>query len=330
MPAKRANLTGHAARLLGAALLFVVAPLASAQNYPVKPLRMIIPFPAGGTADIIARLVGQKFSERVGQPVIAENRVGAGGTIGSDLVAKAAPDGYTFLMTTTGSHLLTSLVSKNVPYDPLKDFSAITGATESYSGLAVAPSLGINSVRELLDLASKNPGKLTYSSAGIGTAFHLTGALFGAAGNVELTHVPYKGAGQALNDLMSGTITMTFSAITSQLPFVRSGKLKLIAVMGSKRFGAYPDVPTVSEALPNFENLESMVGFLGPAALPPPILGRMNAELAAAVLSPDVRAKLDADGNTPVGNTPEQFAAHLQRAYKSYVLAVKIAGLKPE
>lgn len=330
MPAKRADSTGHWARWLGAALLFVAAPLASAQNYPVKPLRMIIPFPAGGTADIIARLVGQKFSERVGQPVIAENRVGAGGTIGSDLVAKAAPDGYTFLMTTTGSHLLTSLVSKNVPYDPLKDFSAITGATESYSGLAVAPSLGINSVRELLDLASKNPGKLTYSSAGIGTAFHLTGALFGAAGNVELTHVPYKGAGQALNDLMSGTITMTFSAITSQLPFVRSGKLKLIAVMGSKRFGAYPDVPTVSEALPNFENLEAMVGFLGPAGLPAPILGRMNAELAAAVLSPDVRAKLEADGNTPVGNTPEQFAAHLQRAYKSYVLAVKIAGLKPE
>ena len=313
-----------------AALLLLSSPLAMAQNYPAKPLRMIIPFPAGGTADIIARLVGAKMSERIGQPVIAENRVGAGGTIGSDLVAKAAPDGYTFLMTTTGSHLLTSLVSKSVPYDPLRDFTAITGATESYSGLAVAPSLGVNSVRELLDLARRNPGKLTYSSAGIGTAFHLAGALFGNAGNVELTHVPYKGAGQALNDLMTGTITMTFSAITSQLPFLRSGKLKLIAVLGSKRFGALPDVPTVSEALPNFENLEAMTGFLGPAGLPAPLLGRLNTELAGAVNSTDVRTKLEADGNTPVGNTPEQFAAHLQRAHLSYVRAVKLVNLKPE
>ncbi len=319
-----------AAPWIGAALSVFAAHAAFAQNYPAKPLRMIVPFPAGGTADIIARLVGQKFSERIGQPLIAENRVGAGGTIGSDLVAKAVPDGYMFLMTTTGTHLLTSLVTKNVPYDSLKDFTAITGATESYSGLAVAPQLGINTVKELLDLARKDPGKHTYSSAGIGTAFHLTGALFAAAGKVELTHVPYKGAGQALNDLMSGTITMTFSAITSQLPFLHSGKLKLIAVMGSKRFGSFPDIPTVSEALPNFESLEAMTGFLGPAGLPAPLLSRLNAELAAAVLSPDVRAKLEANGNTPVGNTPEQFAAHLQRSLQSYVRAVKIAGLKPE
>ena len=322
--------TMQLALLFGLPIGLLAAPISFAQNYPSKPVRMIIPFPAGGTADIIARLVGAKMSERIGLAVIAENRVGAGGTIGSDLVAKAAPDGYTFLMTTTGSHLLTSLVSKNVPYDPLRDFTPITGATESYSGLAVAPSLGVNSVRELLDLARKNPGKHTYSSAGIGTAFHLTGALFGAAGNVELTHVPYKGAGQALNDLMTGTITMTFSAITSQLPFVRSGKLKLIAVLGSKRFGAFPDVPTLSEALPNFENLEAMTGFLGPAGLPAPLLARMNAELAGAVTSPEVRAKLEADGNTPVGNSPEQFAAHLQRSQQAYVRAVKIAGLKPE
>jgi len=314
-----------------AAVLFLLGSHnAIAQNYPAKPLRMIIPFPAGGTADIIARLVGVKAAERLGQPVIAENRVGAGGTIGSDLVAKAAPDGYTFLMTTTGSHLLTSLVTKNVPYDPLKDFTPITGATESYSGLAVAPSLGINSVRELLDLARRNPGKLTYSSAGIGTAFHLAGALFGNAGNVELTHVPYKGAGQALNDLMTGTITMTFSAITSQLPFLRSGKLKLIAVLGTQRFAALPDIPTMSEALPNFENLEAMTGFLGPAGMPAPVLGRLNGDLAATVKSAEVRAKLEADGNTPVGNSPEQFGAHLQRAYQAYVRAVKLVNLKPE
>ncbi|MFM9970458.1 MAG: Bug family tripartite tricarboxylate transporter substrate binding protein [Burkholderiales bacterium] len=318
------------APFLGATLLFIAAPFALAQNFPSKPLRLIIPFPAGGTADIIARLVNQKFSERIGQPVIAENRVGAGATIGSELVAKSAPDGYTFLMTTTGTHLLTSLVSKNVPYDPLKDFTAITGATESYSGLAVAPQLGINNVKELIDLARKNPGKHTYSSAGIGTAFHLTGALFAAAGNVDLTHIPYKGAAQALNDLMSGTITMTFSAITSQLPFLRSGKLKMIAVVGTKRFSEFPNVPSVSDTLPNFENIEAMTGFLGPAGLPAPILGRLNSELAAAVLSPEVRAKLEADGNTPVGNTPEQFAAHLQRSHLSYVRAVKLVGLKPE
>ena len=316
--------------VLAAGLAFAIAPVAMAQGFPSKPIRMIVPFPAGGTADIVARLIGSKFSERIGQPVIAENRVGAGGTIGADLVAKAVPDGYTILMTTTGSHLLTSLVTKNVPYDPLRDFTPITGATESFTGLAVPPSLGVNNVKELLDLARKNPGKLTYSSAGIGTAFHLTGALFGAAGNMELVHVPYKGAGQAINDLMSGTISMTFSAITSQLPFVRSGKLNLLAVLGSKRFGALPDVPTMTEALPNFETLEAMIGYLGPAGLPAPILGRLNSELAGAATSPDVRVKLEADGNIPVGNTPEQFGAHLQRALSAYIRAVKIANLKPE
>jgi tripartite-type tricarboxylate transporter receptor subunit TctC len=317
-------------------LAFILAGLgalaghAEAQQYPNKPLRMIIPFPAGGTADIIARLVGAKTSESIGQAVIAENRVGAGGTIGAELVARAAPDGYTFLMITTGSHLLTSLVTKNVPYDPIRDFTPITGATESYTGLAVPPSLNIHNVRELLDLARKHPGKLTYSSAGIGTAFHLTGALFANAGGVDLVHVPYKGAGQALNDLMSGTITMTFSAITSQLPFVRSGKLRLIAVLGSKRFGALPDIPTMSEQLPNFENLEAMTGFIGPANMPAPILARLNSELASAVTSAEVRVKLEADGNIPVGNTPEQFGAHLRRSQQAYVRAVKLVGLKPE
>lgn len=330
-PERNAMMTRHFVTSC-AAMVFALAAgqTAIAQVFPAKPVRMVIPFPAGGTADIVARLIGAKLSERIGQPVIAENRVGAGGTIGADLVAKSAPDGYTILMTTTGSHLLTSLITKNVPYDPLRDFTPITGATESFTGLAVPPSLGVGSVKELLELARRNPGKLTYSSAGIGTAFHLTGALFGSAGNVELVHVPYKGAGQAINDLMSGTISMTFSAITSQLPFVRSGKLKLIAVLGSKRFGAMPDVPTMTEALPNFETLEAMIGYLGPAGLPAPVLARLNADLVAAVTAPDVRVKLEADGNIPVGNSPEQFGAHLQRAQQAYIRAVKIANLKPE
>ena len=316
--------------LLPAALALLVSGAAVAQAFPNKPLRMVVPFPAGGTADIVARLIGNKLSERVGQPVIADNRVGAGALIGSEMVAKSAPDGYTFVIITTGTHLLNSLVNKNVPFDPIKDFTAITGATESWTGLAVAPALGVNNIRELIELAKKNPGKLSYSSAGIGTAFHLTGASFANTAGVELIHVPYKGAGQAINDLMAGNISMTFSAITSQLPFVRSGKLKLLAVLGSKRFGQFPDTPTLPEQLPGFETLEAMIGFLGPAGLPAPILQRLYTELAASVTAPDVRAKLEADGNVPVGSTPEQFAAHLLRSQQSYARAVKLVGLKPE
>ena len=166
------------AHLLIALGTLAVTGSALAQTFPSKPLRLIIPFPAGGTADIVARLIAAKFAERVGQSVISENRVGAGALIGSELVAKSAPDGYTFLIITTGTHLLNSLVNRNVPFDPIKDFTAITGATESYTGLAVAPALGVTNVRELVELAKKNPGKLSYSSAGIGTAFHMTGAMF--------------------------------------------------------------------------------------------------------------------------------------------------------
>jgi tripartite-type tricarboxylate transporter receptor subunit TctC len=307
------------------------APLAAgAQSYPVKPVRLVVPFPAGGSADLTARLVAGKMSEKMGQPLVVDNRIGASGMIGSELVVRSAPDGYTILMTTSSSLISAVYLTRNPPYDPVRDFTAITAVADSATGLVVSPKLAIGSLAELIEQARRNPGKLTFSSSGIGSAFHLTGALFAHAAAAELTHVPYKGAGQALNDLMSGTIAMTFSTLGSQLPYIRSGKVKLIAVLDAQRYPAFPDVPAAAEALPGFVRPDSWMGFFAPAGLPPALMQRINAEIVATVNAPDVRKKLEDDGFSPIGNTPGEFASMVKSALEIYGRAVKAAGLKPE
>jgi tripartite-type tricarboxylate transporter receptor subunit TctC len=303
---------------------------AFAQAYPSKPVRLVIAFPPGGPTDIAARLVAGKTGEGLGQPVIADNRVGGSGVIAADLVAKSAPDGYTLLLTPVSSHLTVAFVSKSLPYDAIRDFTPIVSATESIAGLVVANGVPARSLADLIDLAKRQPGKLTYSSAGIGTLFHLTGEMFKQAAGVDLVHVPYKGAAQALVDLSSGQISMTFSILAPVMPYVRSGKVRLIAVLDSARVPSLPDVPTMAETLPNMQRLEGGLGFFGPAGLPRPIVQRVNAEISKAVFAPDVKAKLEEFGFRVIASTPEEFVASLARAHDSYGRAVKLAGLKPE
>ncbi|MCC6474769.1 MAG: tripartite tricarboxylate transporter substrate binding protein [Burkholderiales bacterium] len=315
----------------GLLLAVVLHPLAAlAQAYPARPVHLIISFPPGGPTDIAARLIATKASEGLGQPLLVDNRAGGGGTIAAAAVVKAAPDGYTLLLTPVSTHFISYFVLRAKPYDPIADFTPICSATDGSTGIAVTNALPVKSIPELIDLAKREPGKLTYSSAGIGTLFHLTGELFKQAAGVNILHVPYKGAGQALVDLQSGQISMTFSILAPLVTYVRSGKVRLIAVMDEARYRGYPDVPTVAETLPGFKKLGGSLGFFGPAGLPRPIVQRANAEIARAVLAPEVRPKLEDFGFRVFASTPEEFAASLKTSYEVFEKAVRGAGIKPD
>ncbi len=317
-------------RSAAAVLALAVSTGVFAQAYPTKPVRLVVAFPPGGPTDIAARLIAGKTGEGLGQPMVVDNRAGGSGVIAADLVAKSAPDGYSLLLTPVSSHLTVAFVSKSLPYDAMRDFTPIVSATESIAGLVVSNGLPARSVSELIELAKREPGKLTYSSAGIGTLFHLTGEMFKQAAGVDVVHVPYKGAAQALVDLSSGQISMTFSILAPVMPYVRTGKVRLLAVIDSARQPNLPDVPTLAETLPNMQRLEGGLGFFGPAALPRPIVQRVNAEIAKAVFAPEVKTKLEEFGFRVSASTPEEFVASFARAYETYGRAVKLAGVKPE
>jgi tripartite-type tricarboxylate transporter receptor subunit TctC len=312
------------------AFALLLPALVVAQAYPSKPVRMVITFPPGGATDTAARLIAAKAGEGLGQPVLPDNRAGASGVIAAEVVAHAAPDGYTMLLTPVSSHLIPFFIAKNHPYHPVNDFTLICNATESSSGVVVNSTLPVRNLRELIDLAKREPGKLTYSSAGVGTLFHLTGELFKQSAGVDMVHIPYKGAAQALGDLASGQISVTFSIIAPMLPYIRAGKVRLIAVLESARNASIPDAPTVSETLPGFQKLGGGLGFFGPAALPRPIVQRLNAEIVKAIFAPDVKAKLEDFGFRATASTPEEFAALMKNEFETYGRAVKLAGLKQE
>jgi len=315
-------------RTVLAALL--AAPLwVSAQGYPTKPLRMVVPFPPGGV-DVTGRLISNKLSELLGQPVVLENRGGANGMIGSEFVAHSPADGYTILMTTPSTHITAVFLSKNVPYDPIKDFTPIVCALEPATVLIVPPALPVNSVNELIDYARRNPGKVSYSSSGIGSVFHLMGEAFADVAGIQIVHVPYKGTGPALADVVAGRIEMSFNALSTVRPQSSTGKVKILAVAEKQRYSGLPGTPTVSEQLPGFEKPQSWFGFFGPAGLPRPISLRLNAEIMKAVNAPDVRPKLDESALFVIGGSPEDFAALMKRGFEIYGKVVKAAGLKPE
>ena len=318
------------AALAGLFALVLAAPPADAQSYPAKPVRLIIPFPAGGPTDLAARLIATRMGEGLGQAVITDNRAGASGTLGADAVAKAAPDGYTLLLTPVSSHFIASFVTPNLPYDPIRDFTPICNATDASTGIAVTSSLPVKTLPDLIALARREPGKLSYSSAGVGSLFHLTGAMFNQAAGVEVVHVPYKGAAQALVDLASGQISVTFSVLAPMLPYIKTGKIRLIAVMDEARYPGFPDVAAASETLPGFRKLEGGLAFLGPAGLPRPVVQKVNAEIAKAVFAPDVKARLEESGFRVSASTPEELATVLKTAQQTYGNAVKLAGVKPE
>ncbi|MCW0233895.1 MAG: tripartite tricarboxylate transporter substrate binding protein [Ferrovibrio sp.] len=303
---------------------------ARAQAFPSKPVTMVVPFPAGGTTDIVARLTAQKLSEAWGQPVIVDNRAGAGGNIGSAMVAKAAPDGYTLLMGTVGTHAINASLYAKMPYDVVKDFTPVTNVAAVPNMLVVTPDLPVKSVKELIDYGKKNPGKLNMASSGNGTSIHLSGELFKVMTGVAMEHVPYKGSAPALTDLMGGQVQVMFDNMPSALPHVKAGKLRAIAVTTATRSPAMPELPTIAEAgVPGFE-AASWFGLLAPAGTPKEIVAKIHADVVKAMKTTDLTEKMAQQGAVAVGYTPDEFAAYIKTELAKWEKVVKASGARAD
>ncbi len=309
---------------------FVVlfAAHAWAQDYPNKTVRIVVPFTPGGATDIVTRIVAQKLTDQLGRQVVAENRGGAGGIVGAEFVAKAAPDGYTLVMGTTGTHAINVSLYPKLSYDPVRDFSAVTRTALLPSMIVVHPSVPAKNVRELITLAKKNPGQLTYASSG--SAQYLTGALFTSMAQIDMVHIPYKGGGQSMPAQVSGEVALSFSTVVSSLPHVTSGRLRGLAVTSAKRTPAAPEFPTVAESgLPGYEAV-SWYGVLAPAGTPREIVARLNSEIVRALKLPDVRQLMLAQGAEPVSESPEQFAALIKSDVVKWGEVVRKSGAKAD
>jgi tripartite-type tricarboxylate transporter receptor subunit TctC len=318
----------HTAALAVAAVIALVAtaPATAQAAFPSKPVRLVVPFPPGGTTDILARAVAQKLSDAWGQQVIVDNRPGAGGNIGSELVAKAAPDGYTLLMGTVGTHAINPSLYSKMPYDNVKDFVPVILVAGVPNVLVVNPSLPVNSVQELIAYGKANPGKLNFASSGNGTSIHLSGELFRTMTGVQMTHVPYKGSAPALTDLVGGQVQLMFDNLPSSLPFIKAGKLRALAVTSTARSVTLPDLPTLAESgLPGFE-ASSWFGILAPARTPGDIVAKINGAVAAWLASPEAKEKLAGQGAIAAGGPPDAFAAHIAAETSKWAKVVKASG----
>ena len=285
---------------------------ASAQAWPSKqPIKIIVVYPPGGASDVTARLIASKLTESIGQSVVVENKPGANGIIATEFVAKAAPDGYTLLMANLGPNAINPVIYKKLPYDAVKDFSAITLTTIVPQFIVVAPSQPINSLAELIAYTKANPGKVTFASAGNGASNHLSGELFNSMAGIKMVHVPYKGDAPGLVDVMSGQVTVALPTAIAAAPSVRSGQLRALAVTSNKHLPSFPDVPTVAETLPGFEAV-SWGGIMAPAGTPSAIINRLNAEILKILKIPEVAEKLKGLGAEIVGSTPMQFDAYVK------------------
>jgi tripartite-type tricarboxylate transporter receptor subunit TctC len=303
------------------------AGAACAQDYPHKPIRLIAPFSPGGATDVLARIIGQKLNERLGQPVIIENRVGAGGNIGAEQVARSAPDGYTLLMGGVPHAIAVSLYAK-LSYDMVRDLSAIAEVASFPSMLVLHPSLPVKSVKELIALAQAKPGQLNFGSAGNGSPNHLALELFKAMAGVKMVHIPYKGAGQVVGDLLAGHLQLASMGFPVATPHVQSGKLRAVAVTGAARSPLLPAIPTVSEAgLAGF-NVTSWYGVFGPAALSRDIVVKLNAEIGGAMTAPDLKERLAALGAEPSVKTSDQFGSYVREEIAKWARVVKESGAK--
>lgn len=312
---------------LAAAAFALSAAPAQAQQYPSKTIRIIVPFAVGGIADTFARVVGQHLHDTWGQPVVVENKGGAGGNIGADMVAKAAPDGYTLVMGNIGTHAINPFLMKNVPFDPIKDFTPIAHVLEAEGLLVVHPSLPVKTVPELIDYAKKN--NLTYASGGVGTTSHLAGELFKSMAKVDIVHVPYKGNSPAINDVLGGQAHMIFATMPTVIQHARVGKLRAIAVVGDERSQAIPDVPTIGETLKGFA-VSNWIGLFAPAGTPPEIVRKIDAEVQKVMSKPETQKQLAAQGSKFIPGTPASFAAFQKAEYAKWEKAIKAAGIKPE
>ena len=318
------------ATLIGLAALALCA-LASAQSpaYPAKPIKIVVPFPVGGIADTFARSIGGKLGESWGQPVVVENKPGAGGNIGADFVAKAPPDGYTLLMGSIGTQAVNQSLFKTMPYDAMKDFAPIAHVLDAEGLLVVHPSVAANTVPELIALARAAPGRLSYASAGLGTASHLAGELFKFMAKVDIVHVPYKGNAPAITDLVGGQTQMIFATMPTVLPMVKAGRLRAIAVIGPQRTPALPDVPAVAESLPGFE-ISNWIGLFAPAGTPPEIVARLNAEVQKIMRTPEIEKRLENEGAKFIPTTPQSFAAFQRAETDKWAKAIRDANIKVE
>ena len=304
---------------------------ASAQSWPAaKPITIVVPVPPGPSVDMIARLVAPKLSEALGQTVIVDNRSGANGTIGSALVAHAAPDGYTLLAATPASHVTAVHLMKNLPFDPVKDFTPLMAAVQPATALIVNAELPVNSVQELIAYAKANPGKLSYGSSGIGSVFHLTGELFNRIADVNITHVPYRGVSQPMQDVAAGHIQLLHISLSSARGALASGKARVIAILEPTRYGKLPNVPSISETLPAFRKPSTWFGFFGPGNMPPEIVNRLNAEMRKAITAPEVRAKLEDSDLTIIADTPAEFAVLQKEGIEQFGEIIKAAGISPQ
>lgn len=316
--------------ILGALALAVVSNATLADNYPSRAIRFVVPYPPGGASDILARMLAQKLSERMGQPVIVENHAGAGGNIGADFVAKAAPDGYTILMGNIGPNAMSPALYAKLPYDAIKDFAPITLVSSVPIILVAHPSFPASTVKELVDLAKAKPGKYNYASAGSGSSNHLAMELFKMLAGIDLVHVPYKGGTPAMTDLIAGQIQVAFDTVPVALPYVKSGRLKPMALAGAKRTSLLPQVPTVAESgIPGYE-ASSWGGVMAPARTPRAIIDKLNTEINLTLEMSGVRERLAESGIELIGTTPEQFAAHLEREIEKWKRVVIQAGIKVE
>ena len=319
------------AQTLAITFAFVLGILpadALAQSYPSRPVRLVVPFPAGGTTDILARAMAEKLSGALGQQFVVDNRPGAGGNIGSDIVAKSPPDGYTLLMGTVGTHAINPSLYPKMPYDHVKDFVPVVLVAGVPNVLVVNPTVPAKTVAELIALAKEKPGTINFASSGNGTSIHLSGELFKLLAGVQIAHVPYKGSAPALTDLIGGQVQIMFDNLPSALPHIKGGKLRALAVTSSKRAPALPDLPTIAESgVAGFE-ASSWFGILAPAATPRDIVQRINAEANKALHAPDMREKLLAQGAEAVGNSPEFFADTIRTETVKWAKVVKDSGAR--
>jgi tripartite-type tricarboxylate transporter receptor subunit TctC len=322
---------GHTAFCLAVGLVpgFVTPPALAQQTYPNKPVRVIAASSPGSAVDIVARIIAPKLSERLGQQVVIDNRAGAGGNLGAEIAAKAAPDGYNLFMGTPAQTINPGLY-RALNYDLVRDFAPVSLVTTGHYSIVVHPSLPVKSVRELIALARAKPGQLLYASAGNGNATHLAAALFSSLTHVDMVHVPYKGSGPALTDLIGGQVQLMFSNLTASLPYVKSGRLRALAVTGEKRSPAAPELPTVMEAgVPGYVVI-SWFGVMAPTGTPREIVMRLNGDIAQVMRSPDIRERLATDGAEPTFSTPEKFGDFIKIEIAQWTKVIRDAKINPE
>jgi tripartite-type tricarboxylate transporter receptor subunit TctC len=305
-----------------------VAVAAQAQPYPAKPIRIFVTIGPGAAGDVLTRIVAEKLSPRLGQPMVIENRAGAGGNIAADAVAKAAPDGYTLLMASSSTHGANFSVYPKLPFDPIKDFAPIVLVASNPNVLVVPPSLGVNSLGELLALARQRPGELTYASGGTGTSMHISGEVLGMLGGVKLQHIPFKSTPEAINAALAGEVSMTFASAPTALAQVKAGKLKALGVTSEKPLSSLPDVPPLAaQGLAGFD-VSAWFGLAAPAGTPQSVIARLNAETVAVLGMPEVREKLSALGMEPLGSTPAEFGAFIRSEIKRLGEVVRASGAR--